>query len=84
LEEDEMNITDIKKNIIFAAATIMTQILNKPNKRIKNRRNVKIWKIRMQKHISSLRKKLSIIAGTGTVSDNVKPNRKKRKIFTKI
>ena len=55
LKEDEMNITDIK-NMIFAAATIMTQILNKPNKRIKNRRIVKIWKNRMQKQISSSRK----------------------------
>jgi len=31
LKEDEINITDIN-NMIFAAATIMTQILNKPNK----------------------------------------------------
>jgi len=46
LEEDEMNITDIK-NLIYAAATIMTQILNEPNKRSKNRRDVKFWKIRM-------------------------------------
>ena len=30
LEEDEMNITDIN-NLIYAAATIMTQTLNKPN-----------------------------------------------------
>ena len=31
LEEDEMGITDIN-NLIYAAVTIMTQILNKPNK----------------------------------------------------
>ena len=48
LEEDEMNITDIN-NLIYAAATIMTQTLNEPSKRSKNRRNVKFWKIRMQK-----------------------------------
>ena len=70
LEEDEMNITDIK-NLIYAAATIMTQTMNEPNKRIKNTRGVKFWKIRMQKQISSWRKELSIIAETGTGSDNV-------------
>ena len=35
----------------------------------------------MQKQISSWRKELSIIAETGTGSDNGKLNRKKRKIF---
>ena len=44
LEEDEMNITDIN-NLIYAAATIMTQTLNEPSKRNKNRRDVKFWKI---------------------------------------
>jgi len=34
LEEDEMNITDIK-NLIYAAATIMTQTLNEPSIRAK-------------------------------------------------
>jgi len=37
----------------------------------------------MQKQISSWRKELSIIAETGTGSDNGKLNRKKRKIFQK-
>jgi len=82
LEEDEMNITDIN-NLIYAAATIMTQILDEPNKRSKNRRDVKFWKIRMQKQISSWRKELSIIAEIGTGSDNVKLKRKKRKILKK-
>jgi len=82
LEEDEMNITDIN-NLIYTAATLMTQTLNEPNKRGKNRRDVKFWKIRMQKQISSLRKELPIIAEIGTGSDNVKLNRKKRKIFKK-
>jgi len=82
LEEDEMNITDIN-NLIYAAATLMTQTLNEPNKRSKNRRDIKTWKIRMQKQISSWRKELSIIAESGTGSDNGKLNRKKRKIFKK-
>jgi len=82
LEEDEMDITDIN-NLIHAAATIMTQTLNELSKRSKNKRNVKFWKIRMQKQISSWRRDLSIIAETGTGSDNGKLNRKKRKIFQK-
>ena len=43
LEEDETDVTDINK-LIYAAATIITQTLNEPGKRIKNRRNVKFWK----------------------------------------
>jgi len=82
LEEDELNITDIN-NLIYVAATIMTQKLNEPSKRSKNRGDVKFWKIRKQKQISSWRKELSIIAETGTGSDNGKLNRKKRKIFKK-
>ena len=58
-----MNIRDIN-NLIHAAATIVTRTLNEPSKRSKNRRNVKFWKIRMQKQISSWRKGLSIIAET--------------------
>jgi hypothetical protein len=82
LLEDEMDITDIH-NLIYAAATILTQTLNEPSERSKNRRNVKFWKIRMQKQISSWRRELSIIAETGTGSDNGKFNSKKRKIFQK-
>jgi len=61
----------------------MTQTLNEPSKRSKNRRNVKFWTITMQKQISSWRKELSIIDETGIGSDNGKLNRKKRKIFQK-
>jgi hypothetical protein len=68
-EEKEMAITDIN-NLIYAAATIMTQTLNEPSKRSKNRRNVKLRKTRMQKQISNWRKELSILAETGTGSDN--------------
>ena len=82
LEEDEMNITDINK-LIYAAATIMTQKLNEPSIRRKNKRVVMLWKIKIQKKINSWRKKLSIITKTGTDSDNGKLNWKKRKIFQK-
>ena len=78
-----MNITDIN-NLIYAAATIMTQTLNEPNKRSKNRRDVKFWKIRLQKQISSWRKELSIIAETRTGFDNVKLNRKRGRCFKNI
>jgi len=77
LEEDEINITDIN-NVIYAAAIIMTQTLNEPSKRSKSRRDVEFWKIIMQKQRSSWREELSIIADTGTGSDNGKLNRKKR------
>ena len=78
LEEEEMDITDIN-DLIYAAATIITQTLNEPSKKNKTRRNVKFWKIRMQKQISNWRK--SILAETGTGCDNEKLNRKKRRIF---
>jgi len=39
-EEEEMDITNIN-NLIYAAATIITQTLNDPNKKNKIRRNVK-------------------------------------------
>jgi len=79
LEEDEMDIKDIN-NLIYAAATIMTQTLNERSKTSKNGRNVKLSKIIMQKQIRSWRKELSIIAETGTGSDNGKLNREKREI----
>jgi len=82
LEEDEMDIPDLN-NLIHAAATIMTQTLTEPSKRSKNKRDVKLWKLRMQKQMSSWRKELSIIAETGTGSDSGKLNKKKRKIFQK-
>jgi hypothetical protein len=77
-----MDITDTN-NLIYAAATIMTRTLNEPSKISKNRRNIKFWKIRTQKQISNWRKELSIIAETGTGSDNGMLNRKKRNILKK-
>jgi len=59
-------------HLISAASTIMTLTLEEPSKRSKNKRNVKFWKIRIQKQISRCRKELSIIAETGTGSDNGK------------
>ena len=38
--------------------------------KVKNRRDIKFWKIRMQKQINSWRNELSIIAETATGSDN--------------
>jgi hypothetical protein len=58
LEEEEMDITDIN-NLIYVSATIMTQTLNEPSK--KNRRNIKFWKIRMQKQISNWRKERKLL-----------------------
>ena len=47
LEEDESDIKDTN-NSIYTAATIMTQKMNEPSKRKKNRRNENFWEIRMQ------------------------------------
>ena len=57
LEEEEMDVTDVN-NFIYAAATIVTHTLNEPSKKNKTKRNVKFWKIRMQKQISNWRKEL--------------------------
>jgi hypothetical protein len=80
LLEDEMDITDIN-NLIHAATKIIKLIMNEPSKRRKYRKNIKFWKIRIQKQIRSWVKELSVIAETGKGSDNGKFNRKKRKIF---
>jgi hypothetical protein len=52
-----------------------------PVKEEKTECNVMFWKIRIQKQIDNWRKELSIMAETGTGSDNGKLNWKKRKIF---
>ena len=54
-EEEEMDITDIN-NLVYTAAAIITQTLNEPSKKNKTRRDVKFWKIRMQKQVSNWRK----------------------------
>ena len=81
LEEDEMDIRykqhDIRCSHNHDTNTEWAQQLKQ------KRRNVKFWKIRIQKQISSWRKELSIIAETGTGSNNWTLNRKKRKIFQK-
>jgi len=48
LEEDELDITYIN-NLIYDATTIMTQTMNHPSKRDRNRRNKFFWKMRMQR-----------------------------------
>jgi hypothetical protein len=59
------------------------QTMNQCRKRSKNRRNENFWKIRMQRHISSWGKELSILAETGIGTNNGKLNRKKGVIFQK-
>jgi len=83
LGEDESDIRDTN-NFIYAAGTIMGQTMNQPSKRSKNRRNKNFWKMRMQRQIRNWRKELSIMAETGTGSDNGKLHRKKSKIFQNI
>jgi hypothetical protein len=78
-----LDITDIN-DLIYAAATIITERVNQPSKRGKNRRNDNFWTIRLQRQISNWRKEISIHAETGTGSDNSKLNRKKKKSFQKI
>jgi hypothetical protein len=57
--------------------------MTRSSKRRKNRRNKKLWKLRMKIQISNWRKEISKLPETGTASDNGKLNRKKRKIFQK-
>jgi hypothetical protein len=56
--------------LIYAAATIIIETMNQPSKRGRNRSNENVWKIRMQRQISNWRKYISILAETGTGSDN--------------
>jgi len=42
LEEDESDITDIN-NLIYDAVTIMTQTMNRPSKRSKNKKKIIFW-----------------------------------------
>jgi hypothetical protein len=82
LEENESDLPEIN-NLVYSVATLVTQAVNQQSKRGKNRRNENFQKIRIQGQISSCRKEISTIAETGTVSDNSKLNRKKRKSFQK-
>jgi len=42
LEEDESDIADIN-NLIYDAATIMTQTMNRPSKSIKNKKKKQVF-----------------------------------------
>jgi aromatic ring-opening dioxygenase catalytic subunit (LigB family) len=69
--------------LIYAATTVITERITEPGKKVKNRRNKDSWKIRIQRQISNWRKELSILIESGSGSDNIKLNTKKRKIFQK-
>jgi hypothetical protein len=83
LKEDETDITDIN-HLIYAAATVITERINKPGKKVKNRRHEDSWKIRIQRQISNWRRVLSIFTESGSSSDNIKLNIKRGKFFRKI
>jgi hypothetical protein len=71
LKEYETDITDIN-HLIYVAATVITERITKPGKKVKNRRNKDSWKIRIQREISSWRRELSILIESGSGSDNIK------------
>jgi len=62
--------------LICAAATSVTETITKRGKSVKNIINKDSWKLRIQRQISSWRKELSILAESGTGSDNVKLNKR--------
>jgi hypothetical protein len=82
LKEDETDITDTD-HLIYAAETVITKRITKPGQKVKNRRNEDSWKIRIQRQISNWRRELSILTESGSGSDNIKLNLKKRKMFQK-
>jgi hypothetical protein len=82
LKEHETDITDTN-HLIYAAARVITERITKSSKKVKNRRNKDSWKIRIQGQISNWRTELSILTESGSGSDNIKLNIKKRKIFQK-
>ena len=62
----------------YAATTIITQTMNQPSKRDKNRRNENFWKLRMQRQISNWWTEVPILAeiGTGCCNGTVKNKEK--------
>jgi hypothetical protein len=83
LKEDETDITDMN-HLIYAAATVITERITKPGKKVKNRRNKDSWKIRIQRQISNWRRELSILTESGLSSENIKLNIKKEENFLEI
>lgn len=59
LKENETDITDVN-HLIYAAETVIAEIISKPGKTVKNIRNKD--SLRIQREISKWRKELSIIA----------------------
>jgi hypothetical protein len=82
LKEDETDITDIN-HLIYAATTVITGSITKPGEKVKNRRNNDSWKIRIQRQIINWRRELSTLTESGSSSDDIKLNIKKRNIFQK-
>jgi hypothetical protein len=80
LKEDETDITDINL-LIYAAATDITERITKSGKKVKNRRNKDSWKMKIQRQISNWRRELSTLTESGSGTDIIKLNIKKRKIF---
>jgi hypothetical protein len=83
LKEDETDITDIN-HLIYAAATVITERITKPGKKVKNRKNKDSWKIRIQRQISKWRREMSTLTESGSGSDNIKLNLKKEENFSEI
>jgi hypothetical protein len=82
LTENRNDKTDVNR-LLHAAATGTRETINKPGKTAKSIRNKDSWNIRIQRQIGNWRKELSILAESGTHSDSIKQNIKKRKMFQK-
>jgi hypothetical protein len=76
LKENETDVTDIN-HLIYAAARGIIEAITKPGKTVKNTITEDSWKIRIHRLISNWRKEQSILAGSGTGSDDIKLNIKK-------
>jgi hypothetical protein len=70
--------------LIHAETTTITQTMNQPSKRDKNRRNENFWKIKMQRQISNRWTEIPILAVIGTGCDNGKLKRKRERFLKKI
>lgn len=54
MREDKTDITDIN-HLIYAAAKVITERINKPDKTEKNKKNKYSWEISTQRQISNWR-----------------------------
>jgi hypothetical protein len=67
--------------LICAAAIVITETITKSGKTVQNIRNKDSSKLRIQRQVSNWRKELSILPKSGTHSNNIKLNIKKRFFF---